>query len=152
DMKIPRVFYYIMRYITPLYILGLLFAWGIQDGWGILVMQGIPVENRPYIWACRVGMLAVTALFLHFIWKRFHDEDKDSYWLPTVFWGYPLIILIASYPGLLGIDTNGLLFLAVSWSAVLILCIFAVCKMCFIPPKRHDDFPEEIETADEPVS
>jgi len=152
DMKIPRVFYYIMRYLTPLYILGLLFAWGIQDGWGILVMQGIPVENRPYIWACRVGMLAVTALFLHFIWKRFHDDDKDSYWLPTVLWGYPLLILIASYPGLLGIDTNGLLLLAVSWSAVLILCIYVIYRMCTIPPRRHDDFPEETETADKPAT
>lgn len=147
DMKIPRVFYYIMRYITPLYICVLLFAWGVQDGWGILVMQNVPVENRPYIWACRVGMLSVTAIFLHFIWKRFKDEDNDSYWLPTAIWGYPLLVLIASYPGLLGIDTNGLLLLVISWTAVVSLSIYTIYRMCSTPPKRNDDFPDDVEAA-----
>mgnify|MGYP000942743398 CR=1 FL=1 len=152
DMHIPRIFYYIMKYITPIYILILLFAWGVQDGWGILVMQAVPVANRPYIWACRAGMLAVIALFMHFIWKRFHDEDKDSYWLPAALWGYPLLLLIASYPGLFGVDTNGMILLAVSWSLVFGGCAFTIFKMCSVPPKSHDDFPDDQPSADTPAA
>jgi len=152
DMKIPRIFYYIMKYITPIYILVLLFAWGVQDGWGILVMQAVPVANRPYIWACRAGMLAVIALFMHFIWKRFHDEDKDSYWLPAALWGYPLLLLIASYPGLFGVDTNGMILLAVSWSLVFGACGFTIFKMCNVPAKSHDDFPDDQASVDTPAA
>lgn len=143
DVKIPEVFYFIMKYITPVYILGLLFAWGFQDGWSILTMANNPASIHPYIFATRVGMLAVTGLFLHLIWLRFGKEDTDSIAVPIALWTIPIGFLAIAYPGMFPMNSNGLIFLIFSWTFAFSLCLFCVYKMLHVPSKRHNDFPEE---------
>ncbi len=145
DMQIPSVFYYIMKYVTPAYVFIIMLAWGYQDGWGTLVMQNVAVVDRPFIWLTRLGLLAVTGLFVFFIWQRFRAEDNETIALPAVLCGLPLVVLIATYPGLLSIDTNALLFLVCSWSFVFLLAGFSIRTMLTVPAKVHDDFPDEVE-------
>ncbi len=149
DMKIPRIFQYIGRYITPLYILVIFLAWGYQNGWSTLIMDGVKVADRPYVWATRLVMLLVIGAFLHLIHYRFQeDHPEESFLTPLTLWGLPTVVLIASYPGLLAIKTNALLFVVCSWIFVITLSGFCIKTMLSVPPKRHDDFPDEVEDAD----
>jgi SNF family Na+-dependent transporter len=61
DIQIPRVFKFIIQYVTPVYLIGLLFAWGVQDGIPVLLMEGKPAADIPYLWAARLMMLGLTA-------------------------------------------------------------------------------------------
>ncbi|HNY11494.1 MAG TPA: sodium:calcium symporter, partial [Candidatus Wallbacteria bacterium] len=73
NMKIPRIFYYIMKYITPLYIFVLIVAWGYQDGIGILKMAGQPEQNIGPLWGARIMMAAILMIFIVLIkiaWDR----------------------------------------------------------------------------------
>lgn len=75
EIPIPRFFYYIMKYVTPVYIIVLLGFWFIQDGIDVFLMRGVPEENYPYIWFARfllIGMLAVMLLLVRIAWQRKH--------------------------------------------------------------------------------
>ncbi|NLI75645.1 MAG: sodium:calcium symporter [Candidatus Riflebacteria bacterium] len=147
DMKIPRVFQFIGKFITPTYIFAILLAWAFQNGWSTLIMDGVPIANRPYIWATRLVMMLVTGVFLHLIYYRFRDDDpEESPWVPAVLWIAPLLVHVAAYPGLLSIHTNALLFVVCSWIFVIGLASYCMNRLLNVPPKRHDDFPEELAT------
>jgi SNF family Na+-dependent transporter len=61
--RLPRVYYHLMKYVTPLYCIVLVGAWSWQQGRGVLLMEGVPAENRPWIWATRALMLAMVLVF-----------------------------------------------------------------------------------------
>ncbi len=87
DIKIPKVFKFIIKYITPFYMLGIIGFWAFDDkgALSILMMKCstsggelIP-ENIPYIWGARVMMvviLGIFALLVHKAWKR-NDPKYD---------------------------------------------------------------------------
>jgi hypothetical protein len=146
DVKIPRAFFFVMKYVTPLYILVLLCAWGFQDGWAVLTMAKVPSASYSAIFLCRLTMLAITAIFLHIIWRRFGQQDQDSILVPIAFWAIPLGVLVLSYPGLSPMKSGGLMFVAASWTFAVSLSVFCIFKMLHVPSRRHDDFPEELGT------
>ncbi|MFN3780862.1 MAG: sodium:calcium symporter, partial [Candidatus Kapaibacteriota bacterium] len=72
DVKIPKFFYFVIKYITPLYILVILLYWGFTEAVPTLFMHNIPDEQIPYRWATRVFMLLFFALLcflVHKAWK-----------------------------------------------------------------------------------
>jgi NSS family neurotransmitter:Na+ symporter len=48
DIHIPRIFKYIIKFITPIYLIGLLVFWGIQDGFPVLLMRQSNTEIITY--------------------------------------------------------------------------------------------------------
>lgn len=78
QVKAPRVFLWILKYITPVYLLALFAAWTIQQGPAVLAMEGVAPEDRAWRWAAR-GALALTIIVLcgliHFVWRK---KNKGS--------------------------------------------------------------------------
>ncbi len=73
DIKVPRIFFYLMRYVTPVYLSILLLFWLTQDGIPILFMKKVAPENFAYIWFARfllTALVAATMLLVHFAWKQ----------------------------------------------------------------------------------
>jgi len=75
-IKIPHVFYYIMKYVTPVFILALIIVWGYQDGYSILTMSGAAAENRPVLWGARTLMAAITVFFCFLIKKAWDKKGQ----------------------------------------------------------------------------
>jgi len=77
DIKIPRVFYYIMKFITPVVLFGIMVWWLVNDAIPILLLTNAKPENIPYIWGAR-GLMLVLCLLLfiliHIAWKRKENE------------------------------------------------------------------------------
>jgi len=63
EIKVPLFFKFVMKYITPLFLIAILAAWARSDLKKALLMEGIPPENRPYVWGARALMLAIIAGF-----------------------------------------------------------------------------------------
>ena len=75
SMRIPRFFYPVMKYITPIYLVLLLGFWFFQDGLNVLLMRGVPAENYPYVWFARflmAALLATLVLCVGIAWQRRH--------------------------------------------------------------------------------
>jgi len=86
-MKIPKVFYFIMKYITPTFLIVLLGAWIYNSAWDILIYEksagGGPVnpENTGYISAARgfiLGFILLFAYLIYLAWKRHSKKEVKS--------------------------------------------------------------------------
>jgi len=73
DLRIPRIFKLIMKYVTPVYILVIFGVWTYQDAVGKFLMKGVPAERHPYLWAARAlfALVIITVIVLtHAAFKR----------------------------------------------------------------------------------
>jgi hypothetical protein len=71
DIKVPSIFRFIIQFITPVYLIGLLFFWGWQDGIPILLMEGKDPADIPYLWGARLMMLGLTVICLYLIARAY---------------------------------------------------------------------------------
>jgi SNF family Na+-dependent transporter len=73
DIKVPRIFYYIIKYVTPLYLLFIMINWLIQDAIPTLLMKGVDPVDIPYRWGARILMLLIFTtmiLMVRTAWKK----------------------------------------------------------------------------------
>jgi len=63
DIKIPIIFRWMMRYVTPLFLLVILGSWLYQAGFDVIFMTNVPEENKPYILFTRL-LLVIVAIML----------------------------------------------------------------------------------------
>ena len=81
DFKIPGVFKFVMKYITPVYMLAILGVWTYQDAVGKFLMKGEPAERHPYLWAARVLLALIiltVCVLVHKAWKRKTAEEPSA--------------------------------------------------------------------------
>ena len=57
ELNIPRFYRFIMKYITPAFLLFILGFWFIQQALPTLMMKGVSAENLPFILATRIGLV-----------------------------------------------------------------------------------------------
>ncbi|HLF19134.1 MAG TPA: sodium-dependent transporter [Candidatus Omnitrophota bacterium] len=79
DIKIPNFYKYIMKYVTPLFLLAILVMWLWQEWLPILLFQNIEEANRPYIITTRVGILlsiALLVILVRIAWQRKTEGKK----------------------------------------------------------------------------
>jgi SNF family Na+-dependent transporter len=73
DLKVPRVFKFIITYITPVYLLVLLGVWTYQDAVKEFLMKEKAPASHPYLWIARVMIVALLGVVLFLIrkaWRR----------------------------------------------------------------------------------
>jgi len=64
EIKVPRVFYYILKYVTPLYLLAVLVGFLIQQGKDVITLANTPPEQLWWKWGARLLMLVLVALLV----------------------------------------------------------------------------------------
>jgi len=78
-MAMPRVYKFIIKYITPLFLFTILGVWFYQQWIPVILMKNVPKENLPYILTTRLGlilMFVVLAILVKIAWKRKYKEAK----------------------------------------------------------------------------
>jgi len=69
EIRVPRIFYYILKYITPLFLFAILAHWAITEVPSKLSMVGIDEGNIPYIMAARIMMAGIFLIFVFLVWR-----------------------------------------------------------------------------------
>ncbi len=72
-MQVPEIYKFIIKYITPLFLLIILGFWFYQQWIPVILMKNVSQEARPYILFTRVGLLLVFAILgvlVKFAWAR----------------------------------------------------------------------------------
>ncbi len=77
DIRIPRIFYYIMKYVTPAVLFVIMIWWFVNDALPILLLKNASPENVPYIWGARILMI-VLMLGIFFLIKLAWDKNKKK--------------------------------------------------------------------------
>jgi NSS family neurotransmitter:Na+ symporter len=73
DLKVPKIFKFILTWITPVYLLVLLAMWTYQDAVKALLMKGKEAAHRPYLWGARaliVTLVLVMCLLIRKAWIK----------------------------------------------------------------------------------
>ncbi|HET7275392.1 MAG TPA: sodium-dependent transporter [Longimicrobiaceae bacterium] len=79
DLRIPGFFRFTMKWITPLFLTGLLIWYAAESGLPLIMMAGVPAENVSTLWIARgfmVAMLLVGLWLINRAWKRNPDEER----------------------------------------------------------------------------
>ena len=63
DIKIPRFFFYIMKFVTPLLLFGIMIWWFFEDAYPKLILENVSANNVPYIWGSRILMVFFAIAF-----------------------------------------------------------------------------------------
>ena len=76
DLQVPRPFYYIMKYVTPVFVLALL-GWFVYDGLlDKILMEGVDPADKPYLWIARCMMLGMAAFLIWGVWYAWKTHPK----------------------------------------------------------------------------
>jgi len=81
DIRVPKVFKFVIKYITPVYMLALLGVWIYQDAIGKFLMKGEEDVRHPYLWGARALMLALivlTVILVRIAWKKKKNQEKKA--------------------------------------------------------------------------
>ena len=73
DMKVPRVYKFIIKYITPAFLLVILVFWICQEGLPTILMKNVAPANAPYVIATRcllAGIFLTLAVLVKTAWRR----------------------------------------------------------------------------------
>ena len=73
DMRVPKIYKFIIKYITPLFLFIILGMWLWQEWLPIIFMQKTAPEDRPFIIGTRAGLISVfliLAVLVKIAWRR----------------------------------------------------------------------------------
>ncbi|MFA4967901.1 MAG: sodium-dependent transporter [Candidatus Margulisiibacteriota bacterium] len=59
ELTIPGFYKFIIKYVTPLFLIFILGFWFIQQALPTLMMKGVAPQNAPYILAARIGLVGL---------------------------------------------------------------------------------------------
>jgi len=72
DMRVPKIYKFIIKYITPSFLFLILGFWLYQDGIPTILMRGVPEADRPFVLATRlflVMIFVVLSVMVHIAWR-----------------------------------------------------------------------------------
>ena len=83
DLKLPGIFKFILKYITPVYLLAMLGYWFYTDAIKEFLMKGKPEANHPYLWGARILIVAVLLVVLILIRKAWNKKKSAIHEAPA---------------------------------------------------------------------
>jgi SNF family Na+-dependent transporter len=73
QVKLPRLFLFVLKYVTPIYLGALFIAWAWQQGPAVLRMEGAAPEDMFWRWAARLlmlGLIGTLCVLVAVAWRR----------------------------------------------------------------------------------
>lgn len=73
DIQIPKMYRYVIKYITPVMLIAILTAWVIQDWKKQLFLHDVSPANKPIVLLTRlalIGLFLFLVLMVRIVWRR----------------------------------------------------------------------------------
>jgi len=70
---VPKIYKFIIKYITPLFLFFILGMWFWQEWRPIIFLKDISAANKPFVLLARVGLMAiflVLSVLVKIAWER----------------------------------------------------------------------------------
>ena len=83
DIKIPKIFYFIIKYVTLTYLVVLLGVWFFQSGIDVLMMKNVSEANYIYIWFARFLLAGVMVLVTVLVWIAWQKKPLNRRMVPN---------------------------------------------------------------------
>ncbi|UCD16876.1 MAG: sodium-dependent transporter [Candidatus Zixiibacteriota bacterium] len=80
NLRVPRIFKFIIKYITPTCLLFILIWWFATDWWDVIMMDGLDRESIPYVLGIRLILLSVLILLAVLVWIAWRKRKMAEYY------------------------------------------------------------------------
>ncbi|MEW5757852.1 MAG: sodium-dependent transporter [Candidatus Omnitrophota bacterium] len=73
DMRVPKIYKFIIKYITPLFLFFILGMWFCQEWLPIIFMRNVLPENKNFVLGTRIGLLLIFIILVMLVkiaWKK----------------------------------------------------------------------------------
>ncbi len=78
DFQIPKVFYYLMKFVTPIVLFVLMVWWFVESAIPKLLLEGVSDVNKPYYWGSRTLMLVIFIGLILLVKKAWNGRMKEN--------------------------------------------------------------------------
>ncbi|HOM76757.1 MAG TPA: hypothetical protein PLE88_09595, partial [Anaerohalosphaeraceae bacterium] len=78
DIKIPKLYRGIIKYITPLFLITILTVWLVQDWKKQFFMQDVASTNVPFVLMTRIGLLGLFVFLLLMVWIAWKRRPESQ--------------------------------------------------------------------------
>ena len=75
DIRIPRVYRFIIKYVTPAFLVLILGFWLVQEGWPTLLLDKTPTEKVPFVIGTRVLLIDLFAALAFLVWLAWRKRE-----------------------------------------------------------------------------
>jgi len=79
DLKVPKIFKFILKYVTPVYMLVVLGAWTYQEAIAKFLMKGEEKSRHPYLWGARAMFIGLILLTILMVWLAWRKKKKQAH-------------------------------------------------------------------------
>ncbi len=79
DMRVPKVYKFIIKYVTPLFLFVILGMWFVQEWLPIIFLKNVSLGNRPFILGTRIGLFLIfliLAVLVKLAWRRKTTKEE----------------------------------------------------------------------------
>lgn len=76
-LRVPRIFKFIIKYVTPVLLLAILGTWFFEDWIPVIMMENVAPENVPYVLGTRltlVAIIVILCIMVRIAWQRRRRE------------------------------------------------------------------------------
>ena len=77
DIGVPRIYKFIIKYVTPVFLLVLLGAWFYQEGWPTIMLKGVSDADKPFVFWTRLGLVSlflILVVLVKIAWRRRYQK------------------------------------------------------------------------------
>ena len=78
DITIPGVYRWVIKYVTPAFLAVMLVFWMAQQGKSVILMEGVPPENRGYVLGTRLLLLAILVNLTVLVWMAWRRRQRKE--------------------------------------------------------------------------
>jgi len=78
DITIPRIYRFIIKYVTPAFLLFILGFWFWQEWTPVILLKNVPAENVPYIVGIRLMLVGLFAVLAFLVWHSWQNKKVRS--------------------------------------------------------------------------
>jgi hypothetical protein len=79
DIRVPRIYKFIIKYVTPVFLFVILGFWFYQEGLPTILLKGVAEIDKPFIFGTRIGLVAlflVLAILVKIAWRKRYPKEK----------------------------------------------------------------------------
>ncbi len=80
-IRIPTIFKYVVKYVTPVFLLTILGFWFYKEWIPTIMMEGIAPADMPYILGTRIGLVVIFAalcILVWIAWRKHHQAGEQE--------------------------------------------------------------------------
>ncbi len=81
DLRVPKVYKFIIKYVTPVFLLIILSVWLWQEWFDVILMKNVSEANRPFVLVTRIVLILILttlAIGVKIAWSRREKKGENN--------------------------------------------------------------------------